>query len=96
MLRGFHYIVIIFLFIINISVAFAFPDNFSLDALQAVVSDMQKTVANAESFPEKRDILKKLNDIRKKSLMPAEGLKNITGFFGSSCIIANFRATGCD
>lgn len=78
--RGFSYVILLGVFVMNIPLAFAFPDAAHLEILQAVVTDMQKKVANADYFLEKTDTLKALNDVRKKSLEPVEGLKNITEF----------------
>ncbi len=86
MIRMFHrflYFIIVGSFAMNISLAFAFPDSSHLEILQAETADMQKKVANADSFPEKGNILIALNDVWKKFLAPVKGLKNITEFLES-------------
>lgn len=69
------------LFTFFIPIVNAFPDSISeLDIMQRKVSATQKIVAQAPDFPEKRDLLIKLNNLRKTFLQPVEGMEKAKRF----------------
>ncbi len=54
-------------------ISFAIASSLDLGMIQMIIDRAQKTVVNAPSFPEKQDMLRELNNMRKIFLKPAEG-----------------------
>lgn len=52
------------------------PEMIILNILEAGIKDAQRTVFRAPQFPEKRDLLRDLNNLYKYFAQPAEGIKD--------------------
>ncbi len=64
-----------FLFALPVAHA-SVPEMIILNMLEAGIKDAQRTVFRAPQFPEKRDLLRDLNNLYKQFAQPAEGIKD--------------------